>query len=84
MRSGDVLVIGGLMENRSSNQDTGVPGAQSLPFVGNLFKRVDRRSETVETVLFIRATLANGRNSITEKDKDIYRTYSQDPRPLPF
>ncbi len=48
--SGQVVVIGGLMQNSTSNDDAGVPGVSDIPFLGNLFgqeRKVNSRSELV-------------------------------------
>ncbi len=49
-RSGQVVVIGGLMQNRSANDDASVPGIGDVPFLGSLFgqkRNVNARSELV-------------------------------------
>ena len=49
-RSGQVVVIGGLMQNRTANDDASVPGASEIPFLGRLFgqeRKVNIRSELV-------------------------------------
>ncbi len=49
-RSGQVVVIGGLMQNKTANDDAGVPGVSDVPFLGNLFgqkKKLNTRSELV-------------------------------------
>ncbi len=48
--SGQVVVIGGLMQNSTSNDDAGVPGVSEIPFLGSLFgqkRKVNSRSELV-------------------------------------
>ncbi len=48
--SGQVVVIGGLMQNSTSNDDAGVPGVSEVPFLGNFFgqkRKVNSRSELV-------------------------------------
>jgi MSHA biogenesis protein MshL len=48
--SGQVVVIGGLMQNSTSNNDAGVPGISEVPFLGSLFgqkRKVNSRSELV-------------------------------------
>ncbi len=48
--SGQVVVIGGLMQNSTSNDDAGVPGVSEVPFLGNFFgqkRKVNTRSELV-------------------------------------
>ena len=49
-RNGQVVVIGGLMKNATSDENGGVPGIKDVPFVGEAFKqkrKVNRRSELV-------------------------------------
>jgi MSHA biogenesis protein MshL len=49
-KNGEVIVIGGLMQTITNDQDGGVPGASDVPFFGNLFKQkrnLNRRSELV-------------------------------------
>jgi MSHA biogenesis protein MshL len=48
--SGQVVVIGGLMQNSTSNDDAGVPGVSDVPLLGNFFgqkRKVNIRSELV-------------------------------------
>ncbi len=49
-RNGQVVVIGGLMQNSSGTDDAGVPGVKDVPILGSLFKqsrKVNTRSELV-------------------------------------
>ena len=48
--SGQVIVIGGLMQNRTSNDDANVPVLSKIPLLGGLFtqaRKVNTRSELV-------------------------------------
>ncbi len=49
-KNGQVVVIGGLMQNSTTDEIAGVPGASDVPFFGEIFKqkrKVNRRSELV-------------------------------------
>ncbi|MGH8314610.1 MAG: pilus (MSHA type) biogenesis protein MshL, partial [Steroidobacterales bacterium] len=49
-KSGQVIVIGGLMRNTRKKQDFRTPYLGSIPFLGNLFKSkrdIDRKTELV-------------------------------------
>lgn len=83
VKSGQVMVIGGLMEERTDNEDTGVPFLQDVPVMGNLFKSVKRTTTTVETVIFIKATIVPG-HGVAHEDKAFYHKFSADRRPLAF
>lgn len=84
VKSGQVMVIGGLMEDRAIQADNGVPGLSEVPVFGNLFKGVDRSKGTNELVIFIRATMVDSNGYSHEADKKLYDTYMQDSRPLKF
>jgi MSHA biogenesis protein MshL len=84
VKSGQVMVIGGLMQNTNINQDNGLPGASEVPWIGNLFKSVSKEDRTQELVIFIRATLVSPQGNAVPADRQLYKKYTQDPRPLPF
>lgn len=84
VKSGQVMVIGGLMQNSSVNQDNGLPGVSEIPWVGNLFKSVDKEDKTQELVIFIRATLVSPKGNAVAADRQLYKKFTEDPRPLPF
>lgn len=84
IKSGQVMVIGGLMEDKGTQDEAGVPGASEIPVLGHLFKATDRSRETKELVIFIRATLVDSQGYSHEADRRLYERYSQDPRPLKF
>jgi general secretion pathway protein D len=77
------MVIGGLMEERVGNTDTGVPYLSKMPFTGNLFKKSEKSTEVVETVIFIKATIVPG-FGVDPADKKLYRKFTNDRRPLTF
>lgn len=53
-RSGQIIVIGGLMRETRKRNDYKTPGLGSIPVVGNLFKSKRDISSTVELVLLLR------------------------------
>ncbi len=82
VKSGQVMIIGGLMETSSGNTDTGVPGVSSVPYLGNLFKSTEKSNKSKELVIFIKATIVGTNGSAKEADKQFYEKYVKDPRPL--
>jgi general secretion pathway protein D len=83
--SGDILVMGGMMQTKTQKQETGVPGAADIPLLGNLFKVQSHETDVTELVIFLKATIVhNPSESIDWADKDVYKRYMQDPRPLAF
>lgn len=53
-RSGQVVVIGGLLQNTNENTDAEVPWASTLPLVGNLFKQQRKALQKSELVILMR------------------------------
>lgn len=82
--SGQVVVMGGLMQERVQKNTTGVPGAQDLPLFGNLFKANADQITLTELVIFLRATVVHAGDSIAPADRDLYSRFTRDPRPLAF
>jgi general secretion pathway protein D len=57
VNTGDIAVMGGLMQESVNNQRDQIPGAGSLPFIGNLFRYVNDSSTKSELVIFLRPTV---------------------------
>jgi MSHA biogenesis protein MshL len=53
-KSGQIIVIGGLMRERRQRNDYRTPGLGRIPLLGNLFKSKRDTSSTVELVLLLR------------------------------
>jgi len=83
MQSGEVAIMGGLMQDSSSNEDRGIPPFDVLPLVGNLAKSRDNNGATSELVILLRATVLDNPAPDTA-DAELYRRYNNDPRPLPL
>lgn len=52
--SGQVVVIGGLMQNSLSENDGGVPGVSDIPLFGSLFKQKSRENIRSELVILLK------------------------------
>jgi MSHA biogenesis protein MshL len=53
-KSGQVVVIGGLMENRTADFSAGTPGLEKTPHFGGLFKNTNRQATKFELVILLR------------------------------
>ncbi|SOE00030.1 pilus (MSHA type) biogenesis protein MshL [Caenispirillum bisanense] len=84
LHSGDVLVLGGLMQERTANRDYGTPGLKDVPLLGMPFRREQKDTQVVELVIFLRATIVNGRDSVHPADVELYNKFTPDPRPIAF
>jgi MSHA biogenesis protein MshL len=52
--SGQLIVIGGLMQNRASDETAGVPLLKDLPLIGELFRHNKRSTRKSELVILLR------------------------------
>lgn len=57
VRDGNIVAIGGLMQQSESIDDSKVPGAGDVPIAGHLFKRKERSLKKSELVFLIRPTV---------------------------
>ncbi|PFX10334.1 Type II secretion system protein D, partial [Stylophora pistillata] len=85
--SGEVIVLGGLMEERSDNKRSGLPGGQDLGILDTLFSGKDDNRSVNELVILLRATIIEEddiEGSLNPADKDLYKSFTKDPRPFTF
>jgi len=81
LHSGEIAIMGGLMQDSSINQEQGLPWASNIPYLGNLFKSRNNQGNTTELVILLRATIAD-QPAPDGADKNLYHYYNNDPRPL--
>lgn len=82
LQSGQVVVMGGLMQEKSSNNRAGLPG---FPQTDVAFGGREKSTEITELVIFLKATIIRRKNKAHHNaDKKFYKTYANDPRPLEF
>jgi MSHA biogenesis protein MshL len=58
--SGQLIVIGGLMQVSKATQDYGVPGLSSIPLLGNLFRSQQKIKQRSELVILLRPIVIDG------------------------
>ena len=81
MNNGQAIVMGGLIQDRTQSEQTGVPVLDEMPLVGGLFRNQADKITKTELVVFLKATIVEGNNTVHNTDKDLYRSFSQDRRP---
>jgi general secretion pathway protein D len=82
IESGDIAVLGGLMEDRIDNNNGRVPGFGSIPVLGELLNRRSTASTKTELVIFLRPTvikdssISGDFNNFTGSmpDRDFFKT----------
>jgi MSHA type pilus biogenesis protein MshL len=83
LKSGQVVVMGGLMEDRASYASSSVPIIDEIPLFGEFAKGKDDERKVTELVIFLTAHIVED-PYIVEADERIYNCYTEDPRPLCF
>ncbi len=78
IKSGRIAVIGGLMQEKSKDQTTGIPGT-SGSFLDSLFGSASKQRVLTELVIFLKATILENSDP-DEKDVDIYQNSIHDTR----
>jgi type II secretory pathway component GspD/PulD (secretin) len=53
VREGETIVIAGLMQDRTNTDESKVPLLGDVPWVGNLFKRTERRQRKTDLVILM-------------------------------
>jgi len=82
MKSGQAMVMGGLLEDRTTSTQNGIPVASEIPLIGGLFRSQNDRTRKTELVIFLKATIVNdGEETVHNTDRELYKTFGQDRRP---
>jgi general secretion pathway protein D len=84
MNNGQAVVMGGLIQDRVTSTRNGIPVLSETPVLGGLFRNQQDSLQKTELVVFLKATIVEGGNTIHPTDKDMYRTFGSDRRPLRF
>jgi general secretion pathway protein D len=75
VKSGDIAVMGGLMQDATNNTSDEVPGVGRLPWIGNLFKYKNNQHTKSELVIFLRPVVI--RDASLEGDYHDYKARAQ-------
>ena len=81
MHSGEVGVMGGLMQDSSINTEKGIPPFDEVPMAGELARARDNNGTVTELVILLRATISE-QPQPDSADTALYNKYNRDPRPL--
>lgn len=60
LRSGETIVIGGLMQTKSERTESGIPVLRSIPVIGKLFSHTNNTESRSELVIFLTPTIVAG------------------------
>ncbi len=83
VKSGQPVVMGGLLQDRIESNQSGVPILGEIPVAGALFRDHYDSIRKTELVIFLKATILPApEDSIHDTDRDLYRGFSGDRRPF--
>ncbi len=80
IQSGNVIVIGGLMKEGSTNQNEGIPLLGRVPILGWFFRSTSKTSEVVETVIFVKATIVGSGDRVSKYERDFNEKFNSSKR----
>ena len=75
VRDGQTVIIGGLMQTRTTRNRSGIPGLQHAPIVGRAFRNDTENETKVELVILLTPTLLVGRSNseLTPSELELLR-----------
>ncbi|MGH1456866.1 MAG: type II secretion system protein GspD [Alphaproteobacteria bacterium] len=83
VNSGQPIVMGGLLQDRAVANNENIPVVGEIPLFGSLFRKQKDLVSKTELVVFLKATLIeDGNDTIHNTDRDLYKAFSGDRRPL--
>lgn len=82
MNSGQAVIMGGLMQDRAQVSENGIPVLSEVPLIGNVFKSHVDSIQKTELIVFLKATIMDGGDNIHNTDRETYKLFSDDRRPL--
>lgn len=68
-KNGQVVVIGGLMQNNMQERIVGTPWASKIPFLGTAFRRTEQVSVKSELIILLRPIIVTNRAEINRLEK---------------
>ncbi|MDE1151897.1 MAG: type II and III secretion system family protein [Micavibrio sp.] len=83
IQSGQMMALGGLMQDSNTVQEEGVPVLGDVPYIGTLFRNHSDKAVKSELVIFLRASVVGGDN-VDQFEKKLYQTVGEDRHPGPL
>ena len=89
MKNGETLVMAGIIKNKESFEDRGVPWLRRLPIIGNLFSKREKSKQHTELAIFITPTLVEDPTQVKTQtehsEKRLEKSGAElDPQPAPM
>ncbi len=85
VQSGQGIIMGGLMQENTDRKNYGIPATDKMPVLSEITRGRSRTNDVTELVIFLRVHIVPNENiTIDAADKRIFKSYSNDPRPIHF
>ncbi|HEX4879457.1 MAG TPA: type II secretion system secretin GspD [Limnobacter sp.] len=84
VETGNIIVLGGLVEDRVTGGEEKVPGLGDVPFIGNFFRYDNRRRQKTNLMVFLRPVVVRNEDqaqSIVTNRYDYMRALQQQAQP---
>jgi type II secretory pathway component GspD/PulD (secretin) len=82
LKSGNVAILGGLMETRAQDARKGPAGSERMPILGHALGAQKGEDSLIELVILLKATIVGDRPIYDSSDLRLMRYYTNDPRPF--
>lgn len=82
-KNGQLVVIGGLMQDSTRNDNAGVPGLSDVPGVGSLFRHTRRTSRKSELVILLRPIVVEDQQQWSQSMRESADSFSGLKRDMP-
>lgn len=76
VQSGDTIALGGLIQDRNQEAQSGVPLLSEIPILGNLFKTTDERKRRTELLVLITPRVVRDRGEAKDVTEELRRRLS--------
>lgn len=70
---GEIIVLGGLIRDSVTSQESGVPGLRSIPYLGALFRWTQDTKTKSNLMVFLRPTIVRSQRDIAQISEDRYK-----------
>ena len=77
VKSGETVVVGGLLDKKINKVINKVPFLGDIPFIGSLFRQSKEKMEKSNLILFIRPTILRETSDYTQVTADKYTEYKK-------
>ncbi len=73
--AGDVIVLGGLIQEDVQGSVSGIPGLRSIPVVGRLFRTEGKARQRTNLMVFLRPTIVSSSDQVNAVTDQHYRRF---------